>query len=208
MLNEQKVVSPAPRHESPLTGIGQLLAEHGSPNGEFAVDARPQVGLCIFRASPEDAALHAAVASVMGIRLPLPPNTFTQGADVRAIWLGPDEWMLASAVWPARDMEARLRHALGPGHYSVVDVTSGYTSVTLSGRKAPLVLARGCPLDLSARAFAMGECAQSVCFKAPVIVCAGGSGIYELIIRRSFAEYVMLMLRDAYKPIQQADLRY
>ncbi|WP_157792903.1 sarcosine oxidase subunit gamma [Bordetella genomosp. 8] len=208
MLSEQRAAWPTPRHESPLTGIGHLLAEHGSPNGEFEVNGRPLVGFCIFRASPDEPALHAGVGSVIGISLPLQPNTYTQGADIRAIWLGPDEWMLASAVWSARDMESRLRHALGPGHYSVVDVTSGYTSVTLSGRKAPLVLARGCPLDLSARAFPMGECAQSVCFKAPVIVCAGGSGIYELIIRRSFAEYLMLMLLDAYKPIQQANLRY
>lgn len=208
MLSEQQAAWTAPRHESPLAGIGHLLAEHGVPNGEFQVQGRPLVGFCIFRASPEDEALHARAASVLGIGLPLRPNTFTQGADIRAIWLGPDEWMLASAVRSARDMEDRLRHALGPGHYSVVDVTSGYTSVTLSGRKAPLVLSRGCPLDLSARAFAMGECAQSVLFKAPVIVCAGGCGIYDLIVRRSFAEYVMLMLLDAYKPIQQANLRY
>lgn len=209
MSNNDGLVSRFdPRHESPLVGMRNLLSAHGEPNGEFFVNEKPHVSLCVFRATPDDEELLAAAAAVLGVALPIHSNRFTECVDVRASWLGPDEWMLASQSWSARDIESRLRGALAGRSYSVVDVTSGYTMVQLSGRKVPLVLARGCPLDFSPGAFDKGDCAQSVYFKSPLMISSDGEGVYDLIIRRSFAEYFILMMLDAYKPIQQANLRY
>jgi len=206
MPNNDLLARPAPRYESPLVGIGHLLAAHRQPNDEFRIDDRAHLSLCVFRASPDDDILQATVAGVLGGAQPLNANMFSEAPHVRAMWLGPDEWMLASASWLPRDIEANLREALGAQSYSIVDVTSGYTSVRLSGRKVPLVLSRGCPLDLSSETFMAGRCAQSVYFKSPLIIASHGGAVYDLILRRSFAEYSMLMMLDALKPIQQANL--
>lgn len=208
MSNNEILARHAPRYESPLIGIDHLLAEHRLPNGELQISDELRLALCVFRASPDDEEVQAISASVLGATLPLSANTFSDGPQVRAMWLGPDEWMLVSAAWSACDIEAKLRDSLKGLSYSVVDVTSGYTSVRLGGRKAPLVLSRGCPLDLSADAFEKGSCAQSVYFKSPLIVASNGNGIYSLVLRRSFAEYFMLMMLDAFRPIQQANISY
>ena len=83
-------------------------------------------------------------------------------------------------------------------HTSVTDVTGGQTVITLRGPSARDVLAKGCPLDLHPLVFQPGDCAQTLLGKANVIIrCVDDSPSYELIVRRSFADYAALWLHDA-----------
>ena len=56
---------------------------------------------------------------------------------------------------------------------------------------------KGCPLDLHPRVFAVGHCAQSHFFKAPLLLRAVATDAFELVLRRSFADYAGRMLLDA-----------
>lgn len=168
---------------------------------------QPLNGLCIIRAAPNDPGLVAATSAVIGIDLPLVANTYTEGPGVRALWLGPDEWMLVSHSRSAGQVIASLRAGLGGQSFSAVDVSSGYTTLELRGEQARLVLSRGCPLDLAPEAFPPGSCAQSVFFKTQFTLAADADG-FMLMVRRSFAEYLVLMVLDALQPIQQQNLRH
>ncbi len=81
---------------------------------------------------------------------------------------------------------------------SVVDNSSGLTTIHVSGDKAGELLATDCPLDLHPRVFGPGQCAQTRLAKAGMTVAplADGNG-FEIIIRRSFADYLLLWLQDA-----------
>jgi len=58
--------------------------------------------------------------------------------------------------------------------------------------------AKGCPLDLHPRVFEPGCCAQSRLARTLVtIVQIDASPRYELIVRRSFADYLWQWLHDA-----------
>ena len=60
------------------------------------------------------------------------------------------------------------------------------------------MLAKGCPLDLHPLVFRPGDCAQTLLAKANIIIrCVDDSSSYELIVRRSFADYAALWLHDA-----------
>lgn len=201
-------VPQAPRHESPLVGISQLLVEHHAENPEFSLREQPLNGLCIFRAAPNDPGLVAAASAVIGTDLPLVANTYTQGSGVRVLWLGPDEWMVVSHPRSARQVEASLRDALAGQSFSAVDVSSGYTTLEFGGEQARRVLSRGCPLDLAPETFPPGSCAQSVFFKSQLTLAADATGGFTLTVRRSFAEYFVLMVLDALQPIQQQHLRH
>jgi sarcosine oxidase subunit gamma len=59
------------------------------------------------------------------------------------------------------------------------------------------VLSRGCPLDLDSAIFPVGTCAQSHFFKAGVILNRTGEESFDVVIRRSFADYFCRVLLDA-----------
>ena len=77
----------------------------------------------------------------------------------------------------------------------------GLVVVRLHGLGARELLARGCTLDLHPRAFPPWRCAQTLCAKADVIIQAVDAGddeaAFDLIVRRSFADYLWRWLADA-----------
>jgi sarcosine oxidase subunit gamma len=139
-----------------------------------------------------------AVRAVTGIDVPLTPNTWTGARDRALIWLGPDEWLLVAPDGEAADIEARLRGRLsGHAWLSIVDVSSNYAGFALAGTCARDVLAKGCSLDLDARAFAPGSAAQTTLAQASVLLTGVGDDIIEIRVRNSFARYLLSWLDDA-----------
>ena len=63
-----------------------------SPSARVRIAARS-----ICAAIPRDDVFMAAVASVIGIQLPVTPNRAASGQGLAALWLGPDEWLIVAA---------------------------------------------------------------------------------------------------------------
>lgn len=63
------------------------------------------------------------------------------------------------------------------------------------------VLARGCPLDLHPRVFKPGQCAQSHYFKTSIVLVPTGDDAFEIVLRRSFADYFVRIMLDAAAPL-------
>ena len=130
--------------------------------------------------------------------LPLDPNTVAEGPDVTALWLGPNEWLLLTS--PDRQYETigALRNALGNLFAAVIDVSSGQTIINIRGHHARDVLSKGCSLDLHPRGFGPEQCAQTNLAKATAIIRQLDElPSYDIIVRRSFADYLARWLNDA-----------
>lgn len=154
------------------------------------------------RGEPNDPAFVRAFEQVVGCRPPVKPNTVARGADHDVLWLGPDEWLVRSnGAVAAGALEAKLAQAVQGLYAAAVDVGSGYTVVEVSGARARDVLARGCPLDLHPRVFGVGQCAQSHYFKASITLVPTGDDSYDIIVRRSFADYFCRIMLDAATPL-------
>ena len=185
--------------ESPLVGIESSIASSSSGmSGRFQLTERPFMTLLTLRG--DGAMFHAAVERVLGVALPTASGERAVAGERVAIWMGPDEWLIQSTQDMAADLERGFREALGSQHYAVVDVSSGYTVIDIEGANVRAVLASGCPLDLHPRAFVEGQCAQTHFFKAGITLCRNGDNRFQVIVRRSFAEYGCLMLLDAAQP--------
>ena len=140
----------------------------------------------------------AVVASALGFPLPGVPNTTTGDATRRALWLGPDEWLVVGPAGDAEALEALLAGALSRDLGSVVGLSANRTVLELRGPHARDVLAAGCSLDLHSRAFAPGRCAQTLLARAPVILeQTGDEPVYRLFVRGSLAGYLADWLLDA-----------
>ncbi len=185
--------------ESPLVGIEPIIASSSSGmSGRFQLTERPFMTLLTLRGN--GAMFHAAVERVLGVALPTASGERAVAGERVAIWMGPDEWLIQSTQDMAADLERGFREALGSQYYAVVDVSSGYTVIDIEGANVRAVLASGCPLDLHPRAFVEGQCAQTHFFKAGITLCRNGDDRFQVILRRSFAEYGCLMLLDAAQP--------
>lgn len=144
-------------------------------------------------------ALDEAVREVLGIALPARPNTLgLDNSGERSIqWLSPDEWLVIVPGGEEFALEGRLRKALGQVHYSIVNVSGGQTVLTLRGEKARDVLKKSTPYDVHPQAFPVGKGVSTVFAKASVVLRRPGEDVWELVIRRSFADYCYRWLLDA-----------
>ena len=162
------------------------------------ISERPFLGHLNLRGDSSDGAFADGVERALGLSLPVEPNTVSNGDGKQALWLGPDEWLI---VTPPDEQDAvadALVEALSGVFSSVTDITGGQTLITLSGEHSRDVLAKGCALDLHPRAFGEGQCAQTlVAGVGATLLWAGPEPSFDLIVRRSFAEYLALWLHDA-----------
>lgn len=178
------------RQESPLA---RRPWPHAA--GRLAASERPYLGHINVRGRGEEFA--GAVAGVLGVPLPAVANTVAAAGELVACWLGPDEWLVMTPPGQEAEVAAKLRAALGTIHSAVAEVGSGQTVIVLQGPAAREVLAMECPLDLFAPAFVPGACAQTRLAKAAVLLRPVDAATIELVVRRSFADYLWTWLADA-----------
>ena len=158
----------------------------------------PFLGHLNLRGDPSDGSFIGAVEGALGFALPVEPNIVSDGDEKQVLWLGPDEWLIITPRDEQAVVADALVEALAGVFASVTDVTGGQTVITVSGGRAREVLAKGCSLDLHPRTFGEGQCAQTLVAGAGVTLrWAGPEPSFELIVRRSFAEYLALWLHDA-----------
>ena len=193
------------------TGDGGSGASTGglrarSPLAEVVLPARvrelPFLVQIDVRADPSDGGLMGRLRSVLGVDLPLEANTTAISADGsrHVLWLGPDEWLVLGEPGTGAALEGALRDALAGGRGAVVDVSADRTTLSISGPRARELLAFGCALDLDARSFGPGRCAQTMLARANVIIVPVGPAeepAFRVLVRPSFAGYVADRLADA-----------
>ncbi|WP_324021275.1 sarcosine oxidase subunit gamma [Pantoea sp. JZ29] len=185
------------RAESPLhhVGLDKLAASHAQPGG---VQLREQalLGHLVLRGSQQNRSFMRGCLTVLGVALPTVPLTSCEEGDISVRWLSPDEWLVVLPMDQLFPVEKALRAEID-GHYSVVNVSGGQTILTLSGKHAIDVLKKSTVLDLHPRAFPVGKVAGSVFAKSSALIRRTGEDRWELVVRRSFADYIWLWLQDA-----------
>ena len=179
--------------------FGAPAADGQADGAAVVISERPFVGHLNLRGDPENEGFMSAATSVLGFDLPTVPNTVAAEGDLLALWLGPDEWHIVTPPDAQTSLLDSLEAAFDSIHSAITDITGGQTAITLTGPSARDVLAKGCPLDLHPAVFKPTHCAQTLLAKANVIIrCLDAdSPSFELIVRRSFAEYTAGWLQDA-----------
>ena len=111
--------------------------------------------------------------------------------------MAPDEWYVLMPRDKAAGFEVAFREAMSGLHYSIVDVSGGQTVLSLSGQGAREVLMKGAAVDVHDSAFPVGKVVGTAIAKSSGMIVRTGDDSYELLIRRSFANYLWDWLSDA-----------
>lgn len=154
----------------------------------------PPQGWWNLRGDSDDPRFRDAVAAIVGISPPVEPCTWQEAGDRRVFWFSPDEWLLTAE--PGTELEAPLRGALF-GSCSIVDVSGAQIAVNLSGEQAGKVLQKSSPYDFHPRNFPAGRCVQTTFAKGSALVAGNADGSFDLVVRRSYANYVHRWIADA-----------
>lgn len=134
-----------------------------------------------------------AVSKVLGLDLPSKPKTSAATtAGRRALWLGPDEWLIIDEqADPMKDLaKVKVLH-------SAVDVSHRNTAIKLTGQGARATLEAGCPQNLGDAAFPVGACTRTVLGKIEVVIVRTGEDAWRVECWRSFSDYAFTFLADA-----------
>ena len=160
-----------------------------------AIAAEPFVAMVDVRLGAVDAAASAA----LGVELPAAPGTWVPAGTGRAVWLGPDEWLLTSTTEAPEELEARVRAAVLPLGGSATDVSAQRIGLRLTGARVRDVLTKGCSIDLHPRVFGRGRSAQTTLGRAGVVLLSlsQGGDDHVVLVRSSFAGYLADWLLDA-----------
>ncbi len=187
--------------ESPLFHAGlDELARKGSlsKGGKAGVSLREKklLGHLTLRGDAADANFAGSVYKALGLELP-GALALVANADTSLQWLGPDEWLLIVPSGTEFAVEQRLRAALDGQHIAVVNVSGGQTLLELKGPKVREMLMKSSIYDVHPSNFPVGKAVGTTFAKSQLVIRHTGDTTWELVVRRSFADYIWLWLQDA-----------
>lgn len=199
---DNNVASPSskeqwmPREASPLAHVEFITPDQLYQ--ETSVDIREIKGLShfILRGKTENPAFISGVEKALGVSLPIAPRTSVQTDSLRVFWQSPDEWLIIGEPNSEAAVELALHQHL-EGHYAVTEVSSAQTLLALSGANAENLIKKSTLYDVHIRQFPMGNVAGTTFAKSQVQIRRIGEQAFELVVRRSFADYLWMWLMDA-----------
>jgi len=191
------VIAEAVRRSALAEYTERFAALSAADGGGLSIRELPFASQLNLRADPKDKGLMERFADVLGFALPIVPNTERSHEHRRALWLGPDEWLIVGSEGQQAAMEQELRNGLSGALGSIVDVSANRTVLEIGGPKARELLAHGVPIDIDVRSFGPGSCAQTLLAKAQVIVERRDESAFHLYVRSSCASYVASWILDA-----------
>ncbi len=184
--------------ESPLTySYRRSGAPAPTAKSQVVLREKPFLGHVVLRGGA--VVLDEAVREVLGVSLPGEPQGLVHDADgQRSIqWISPDEWLVIVPGGEEFELENRLRTALGDAHFAISNVSGGQTLVELEGEAARELLMKSVIYDVHPSHFPVGKGVTTIFAKTTVVLRRPSEERWELVVRRSFADYTYRWLLDA-----------
>ena len=183
--------------ETPLHhGDLASLVGKGRANAGIVLREKKLLGHLTLRGDGHDPAFAGGVHKAVGLELPSALKVVYNG-ETSLQWLGPDEWLLIVPSGEELAAEQKLREALAGLHIAVVNVSGGQTLLSLTGDKVRELLMKSTSYDVHPNSFPVGKAIGTVFAKSQLVIRRADENTWELLIRRSFADYWWLWLQDA-----------
>ncbi|EQM73653.1 sarcosine oxidase subunit gamma [Stutzerimonas stutzeri] len=183
--------------QSPLhhAGLAELVGK-GKSGAGITLREKKLRGHLTLRGDAHDPAFAKGIQDILGMDLPV-ALTLVANGETSLQWMGPDEWLLIVPQGEEFATEQRLREALAGQHIQIVNVSGGQTLVELSGEKVRELLKKSTPYDVHPSNFPVGKAVGTHFAKSQLVIRHTAEDVWELVVRRSFADYIWLWLQDA-----------
>lgn len=105
-------------------------------------------------------------------------------AEVTALSLGPDQWLLLSDQHSAEKLIAMCANELATVRHHAVDVSASLHCASIQGESAPVLLSMGAGIDWSA------QCTRTRFAAVPVVAHRHADTSFDLYYDRSLRDYL------------------
>ena len=196
IMNQVPSVDAGVRGESPLyhVGLAEIAGQSNTDAGVVFSEAG-LLGHLTLRCDP-NSPLIAIAQSILGVALPLSPLTSVEQGDLVVRWIAPDEWLISLPNDQVFDLETRFRAEMN-GHHSLVNGSGGMTVYKLRGKHVVDMLKKSTPVDLHDSEFPVGKVVSTVFAKSGAVIRRTDEAEFELVVRRSFADYIWIWIQSA-----------
>ena len=175
-------------------------AEKFTAGNEFYSLEEQSLGHLILRASDTNKeskkSTDKAIKKITKLDLPRDALASASNDSFSINWIAPDEWLILTEDKSEWDVEAKLRDAMD-GHFAIANVTGGQTVLELSGERAETILKKSSTYDVHISNFPIGKVVTTVFAKSQVVLKRTGEDSFQLIVRRSFSDYIWQWIVDA-----------
>jgi sarcosine oxidase subunit gamma len=168
-------------------------------SGIANVEEAGLAGMITLRGDLSSKRLAAAVKTATGVDIP-DANKVAMSDEGGTAWMSPDELLL---MVPYTEVEAKLmalNKTLSGEHALAVNVSDARAVFRVTGAGARETLAKVCPVDLSAEAFAVGQFRRTRMAQVAAAFWLDESGGFTIVCFRSVADYVFNLLSTAAHP--------
>lgn len=181
-----------------VSPLARVAVDAAVPGAAVVLREHAFLGHLLLRGRADAQGFAVAVKQALGVTLPTRPLQLNvdEARGLSVQWNSPDEWLIIVPEGRAHATELRLRELL-KGHYAVVDVSAGQTLLSLTGVPAREVLMKSTSCDVHPARFPVGKAVGTVFAKTTVTLRRPAEDRWELVVRRSFADYVARWLLDA-----------
>jgi sarcosine oxidase subunit gamma len=186
---EQRPVDSNLRH-GPLHASGRIPVEGSAP----VLVRELAMAHLVLRGTASN--LSPGVKQVTDLDLPLTPLTSQARGDSCIRWISPDEWLLTLPEEGMLQAEEALREQCGEP-VAIVNVSGGQTILILEGEHAIDVLVKSTSYDVHLRNFPVGKVVTTTFAQAQLVMRRLDKHRVELVVRRSFADYLSAWIHDA-----------
>lgn len=153
-------------------------------------------GHLIIRSSMDNKSVSDALKSITGLSLPSEPLVSTENENTILNWISPDEFLLLVPEKTEFEIETQLRAAIS-GHFAIINVSGGQTVLELSGERAETILKKSSSYDIHPNNLPQGKVVTTIFAKSQLLLRRTGADSFQLIIRRSFSDYLWQWIIDA-----------
>ncbi|MEE9321606.1 MAG: sarcosine oxidase subunit gamma family protein [Granulosicoccus sp.] len=110
--------------------------------------------------------------------------------------MSPDEFLLSCPLDAVADIKRKLRASIKES-FAVVDVSGGYVVLELAGPDHKALLKKSTAYDVHSRNFPVGKNVNTTFAKTQVTLRSVSESQVEIIVRRSYSDYVWLWIQTA-----------
>jgi sarcosine oxidase subunit gamma len=173
--------------------------ENASYEGFAKVEETGLRGMITLRGNLASVKLKNIAKKITGVEVPKPGHANIAGESGLA-WMSPDELLVLVPYEVVESALTSVDNALKGQHYLAVNVSGARAVFCVSGAGAREVIAKLCPVDMSAKAFTPGQFRRTRMAQVPAAFWMDDEGSVTIICFRSVADYAFNLLKNAAEP--------